>query len=197
MAGRILLHICCGPCAIAPILHLREAGYVVTGLFYNPNIQPAMEYLRRRDTLAQLAALLDFEVLYEDYDPVPHLRRSAADPAGRCPPCWRTRLARAATRAAALGFDTMSTTLLYSRYQDHDAIRLLGRDQSARHGVAFLYRDFRVYWDKGVALSKKWQLYRQPYCGCILSELDRYAKKLRRPPVVQAATLPSDEPKDV
>lgn len=192
MAARILLHICCGPCAIAPVLHLREAGYAVTGLYYNPNIQPAMEYLRRRDTLAALAARLDFEVLYEPYDPLPHLRQSAAAPDSRCPPCWRMRLAHTAARAAALGFDTMSSTLLYSRYQDNDAIRLLGFDQAARHKVRFLYRDFRVYWDEGVELSKKWELYRQPYCGCVLSELDRYAKKLRRPP-----TVPSPGPSRV
>ena len=95
------------------------------------------------------------------------------------------RLAHTAARAVALGFATISSTLLYSRYQDHDAIRLLGYDQAARHGVSFLYRDFRVYWDEGVALSKEWELYRQPYCGCVLSEMDRYAKKLRRPPVFQ------------
>jgi epoxyqueuosine reductase len=183
MAGRMLLHICCGPCAIAPILHLRQAGFAVTGLFYNPNIQPAMEYLRRRDALAQLAGILDFEVIYDAYDPIPHLRQSLANPAGRCPPCWRTRLEHTAARAAALGFATVSTTLLYSRYQDHDAVRLLGRDQAARHGVAFFYQDFRVHWDEGVELSKKWQLYRQPYCGCVASELERYAKKLRRPPL--------------
>ena len=182
MARRILLHICCGPCAIAPVLRLQEAGYVVTGLYYNPNIQPAMEYLRRRDTLAQLAARLDFEVLYDAYDPLPHLRQSVADPANRCRPCWEDRLAHTTSRAVELGFDTFSTTLLYSRYQDHEVIKGLGERAAAGSGLDFYYQDFRVYWDEGVELSKKWQMYRQPYCGCVLSELDRYAKKLRRPP---------------
>jgi predicted adenine nucleotide alpha hydrolase (AANH) superfamily ATPase len=182
MAGRILLHVCCGPCAIAPVLRLRRAGYAVTGLFYNPNIQPAMEYLRRRDALAQLSGILDFEVVYDAYDPVPHLRQSLAVPGGRCPACWRMRLDHAAARAAALGFPAFTSSLLYSRYQDHDAIRLLGRDLAARHGLAFYYQDFREFWDEGVELSKKWQLYRQPYCGCVQSELERYAKKLAHPP---------------
>jgi epoxyqueuosine reductase len=184
MAGRILLHICCGPCAIAPILHLREAGFAVTGLYYNPNIQPAMEYLRRRDTLAALAARLEFPVLYADYDPLPHLRRSLADPDRRCAPCTRERLELAAARAVALGYPAFSSTLLYSRYQDHDTIRAQGYELAAASGSTFHYEDFRQYWDKGVALSREWQLYRQPYCGCVLSELDRYAKKLRRPPAV-------------
>lgn len=187
MSRRLLLHICCGPCAIAPVLRLKEAGYVVTGLYYNPNIQPAMEYLRRRDTLAQLAARLDFEVLYEAYDPVPHLRRSLSDPDNRCQPCWRDRLAHTVARAGELGFTTFSTTLLYSRYQNHDVIRGLGETLGAASGCAFHYQDFRVFWDEGVELSMKWQLYRQPYCGCILSELDRYAKKLRRPPQITPA----------
>jgi len=187
MASRILLHICCGPCAIAPVLRLQEAGYSVTGLYYNPNIQPAMEYLRRRDALAQLAAILDFEVIYDDYDPLPHLRRSVADPEHRCLPCWRERMARAAATAAERGCDAFSSTLLYSRYQDHEAIKGLGTAMAADGGPDFYYQDFRVFWDEGVELSKKWQIYRQPYCGCVLSELSRYAKKLRRPPVVEAS----------
>ena len=184
MAGRMLLHICCGPCAIAPLLRLTEAGYAVTGLYYNPNIQPAMEYLRRRDALAQVGARLACDVLYDDYDPLAHLRRSLADPDNRCQPCWRDRLEHTAVRAKALGFPMISSSLLYSRYQDHEAIRDLGRDVAARHGLEFYYQDFRVFWDEGVALSKAWQIYRQPYCGCVLSELSRYAKKLRQPPVV-------------
>ncbi len=184
MADRVLLHICCGPCAIAPVLRLKEAGCHVTGLFYNPNIQPAMEYLRRRDALARLAAILDIEVLYDDYDPIPHLRQSLADPRNRCMPCYRDRLARVAGQARSLGFDTFSSTLLYSKYQNHEAIVGISQAQAASHGIAFRYQDFRVFWDEGVALSKEWGLYRQAYCGCMLSELDRYRKKLARPPVV-------------
>ena len=185
MADRLLLHICCGPCAIAPLMRLREAGIAVTGLFYNPNIQPASEYLHRRDALAQVAARLDVEIVYDVYDPVPHLRRSATDPSGRCRPCWDERLARAAEKAREFGCDAFSSTLLYSKYQDHDVLRALGDAQRQAQGVSFYYRDFRLDWDEGVALSKDWGIYRQPYCGCMLSELDRYAKKLRRPPVVE------------
>ena len=184
MSARLLLHICCGPCAIMPLVRLREAGFLVTGLYYNPNIQPAMEYLRRRDALAQVAARLEVEIVYDAYDPLPHLRRSVADPAGRCRPCWDERLARAAQKARELGCDAFSSSLLYSKYQDHAVLRALGEAQATAHGVPFHYQDFRLDWDQGVALSKEWGIYRQPYCGCVLSELDRYAKKLRRPPLV-------------
>lgn len=182
MSRHLLLHICCGPCAIAPVRHLLDAGWRVTGLYYNPNIQPAMEYLRRRDALARTAAILGIDVLYDDYDPIPHLRASLADPAGRCGPCWADRLARAAETARTLGCDAFSSSLLYSKYQDHERLAALGRERAEAAGVAFHYQDFRIWWDEGVALSREWEIYRQPYCGCVLSELERYAKKLRKPP---------------
>ncbi len=185
MARRILLHVCCGPCAIAPVRHLLEAGWDVTGLFYNPNIQPAMEYLRRRDALARVASILGVEIVYGDYDPVPHMRAALADPENRCGPCFASRLDRTAELAAARGCDAFSSTLLYSKYQDHETLRRLGALRADARGVPFYYQDFRVLWDEGVALSREWGIYRQPYCGCVLSELDRYAKKLRRPPVVE------------
>ena len=184
MGKRILLHICCGPCAIAPILRLKEAGCTVVGLFFNPNIQPAMEYVRRREGAAKVGGILDVEVRFDAYDPLPHMRRSLADPAGRCAPCWEERLDRAAAAAAALGCDAFTSSLLYSKYQDHALLASLGEARAAVHGIPFHYQDFRVHWDEGVALSRQWEIYRQPYCGCVLSELDRYAKKLRQPPGV-------------
>lgn len=184
MAKTLLLHICCGPCTIAPVRHLKDAGWTVIGLFFNPNIQPAMEYLRRRDALARTAAILDIEVRYDAYDPLAHLRRSVADPQARCSPCWEERLDRAAAAAGELGCDAFSSSLLYSKYQDHTVLAALGQARAQARGIPFHYEDFRVYWDEGVELSKRWEIYRQPYCGCVLSELDRYAKKLRRPPVV-------------
>ena len=78
MAGRILLHICCGPCAIAPLARLTEAGLVVVGLFANDNIQPAAEWLRRRDGAAQVAARMDVPLVCDAYDPLAHMRRSAS-----------------------------------------------------------------------------------------------------------------------
>lgn len=184
MARRVLLHICCGPCAIAPLLRLAEAGWSVVGLFANDNIQPAAEWLRRRDGAARVAARLGIEILIDAYDPLPHMRRSLVDPAGRCRPCWAERLDRTAAKARELGCTAFTSSLLYSKYQDHAAIAALGQAAAASHGVAFHYADYRVHWDEGIALSRQWDIYRQPYCGCILSELDRYAKKLRRPPDV-------------
>lgn len=94
------------------------------------------------------------------------------------------RLTRAAVVAREQGCEAFTSSLLYSRYQDHAAIAALGRAAGQAAGVAFHYADYRAHWDEGVALSKDWGIYRQPYCGCVQSELDRYAKKLRRPPIL-------------
>ena len=84
-----------------------------------------------------------------------------------------------------VGWDAFTSSVLYSMFLDHAVLAALGQAGAVARGVPFLYRDFRVHWDEGVALSREWGIYRQPYCGCVLSELDRYARKLRRPPEVE------------
>ena len=71
-------------------------------------------------------------------------------------------------------FPYFSSTLLYSKYQDHDMISQIGSSLGKRYGVKFLYRDFREGWKEGIEQSKLMNLYRQKYCGCIYSERDRY-----------------------
>jgi predicted adenine nucleotide alpha hydrolase (AANH) superfamily ATPase len=100
-----------------------------------------------------------------------------ADMARRCPVCYDLRLARAASRAREHGFTCFSSTLLYSKYQNHQAILDAGH-RHAGQGLDFLGEDFRPGWNEGVRLSKEWNVYRQPYCGCVLSEHDRYRKSI-------------------
>ncbi len=66
MAKKLFLHVCCGPCAIMPILRLRDEGYGITAWFMNPNIQPLAEYLRRREAAEICAAKLGIEILFDD-----------------------------------------------------------------------------------------------------------------------------------
>ncbi|MRR07335.1 MAG: hypothetical protein EG828_10405, partial [Deltaproteobacteria bacterium] len=91
-----------------------------------------------------------------------------------------SRIERAAQTAAELGYNAFPSTLLYSRYQQHELIRREGEQAAARHGVSFLYDDFRRGWQQGIAASKEMGLYRQQYCGCIYSEKDRYLPKAAR-----------------
>ena len=72
------------------------------------------------------------------------------------------------------------TTLLYSRYQDHEQLKKVGVELEASYGVHFAYHDFRVGWQEGIDRSKEQQMYRQPYCGCIYSEQERYDRNIRK-----------------
>ncbi len=177
---RILLHICCGPCALYPLRTLRAAGHDVTGLFYNPNIHPYQEYALRRDAALDMARQEQMElVMHDDYDLEGFLASVAAAPAQRCSYCYASRLRATARVAAQEGFDAFSAALLYSRYQKHDEIRQLGEEIGREFGVAFHYEDFRPGWQEGIRLSKELGLYRQQYCGCIYSEKERYQPRTK------------------
>jgi epoxyqueuosine reductase len=172
---RILLHTCCGPCALYPLRTLRAAGHVVTGFFHNPNIHPYQEYCLRRDAVVRMAELESMPLIMEDdYDLEGFLANVAAAPGQRCGYCYASRLRATARAAAEGGFDAFSASLLYSRYQRHDEIRELGEQFGSEFGVPFLYQDFRPGWQEGIRLSKELGLYRQQYCGCIYSEKERY-----------------------
>ncbi len=172
---KILLHLCCGPCAIVPVQRLRDAGAELTGFFYNHNIHPYQEYRRRLETVREYSDKVGLELIVRDeYNLEEFLTAVAGNPAERCGYCYFSRLEAVAAAAASNGFDAFSSTLLYSRYQRHDDIRTLGERAASRHGVAFHYDDFRSGWQEGIRLSKEMGLYRQQYCGCIYSEKDRY-----------------------
>ncbi|MBM4283765.1 MAG: epoxyqueuosine reductase QueH [Deltaproteobacteria bacterium] len=184
---KILLHICCGPCAIYPHRVLRSAGHEVVGFFHNPNIHPYQEFARRVAALEEYARSSGLPVLWRrEYALEEFLRLMVFREAERCRFCYRLRLAAAAQAAREGGFDAFSSTLLYSKYQNHGLIRELGEALAQDWGVPFHYQDFREGWQEGVAAGRELKLYRQPYCGCIYSERDRYA------PAAQAQSAPGE-----
>lgn len=176
---RLLLHACCGPCSIAPVRRLLDEGWEVTALFHNPNIHPLQEYRRRAEAMAQAAERLGVRVIWkhDEYDPQAYFRAVSFREANRCFHCYQIRLERTAQIARRGGFDAFSSTLLYSKMQKHDMIAALGRDLAGGGKPEFLYRDFREGWQEGIEVSREWGLYRQPYCGCLYSEAERYANE--------------------
>jgi len=177
---KILLHTCCGNCAIYPVTVLREANHDVTGYFHNPNIHPYQEYRRRLDTMRDYAERTELPmVIVDEYGLVPFLQEVAHKPHSRCAHCYYSRMESTARYAAEHGFDAFSTSLLYSRYQNHDVIRDFGEKLAVTYDLIFHYEDFRTGWQKGIETSKSMGLYRQQYCGCIYSEMDRYYPKSR------------------
>jgi predicted adenine nucleotide alpha hydrolase (AANH) superfamily ATPase len=172
---KILLHICCANCAIFPVRTLREANHSVTGFFYNPNIHPYTEYLKRLEAVQEYSKASELDVFYQgEYGLEDFLVQVAEDPASRCAYCYESRLRSTAEFAAANGFDAFSTSMLASPYQDHAAIHTFGRELSKLFDIAFLYHDFRAGWQDSVKTSTVMGLYRQVYCGCIYSEKDRF-----------------------
>ena len=90
------------------------------------------------------------------------------------------RLTAAAQHAKKIGADAFSSTLLYSRYQKHELIKKIAAECEKKYEIPFYYDDFRVGWQEGVDMAIEMELYRQPYCGCIYSEQERYDKKCRK-----------------
>ena len=175
----ILLHVCCGPCSLMPIVHLRDEGWEPVAYFFNPNIHPADEWKKRRDAMREVAVRLNVPLLEEGEPENPglwvrHLDGTTAEGA-RCRLCYRPRMERAATLAAEKGL-AFTTSLLYSRYQHHETIMEEARRAAEAAGSTFLYQDFRPWWWDGIAMSKELGIYRQKWCGCILSMKEALAQ---------------------
>jgi predicted adenine nucleotide alpha hydrolase (AANH) superfamily ATPase len=178
---RLLLHVCCAPCATYTAQRLRELAFEVTGYWYNPNIHPFSEHERRRETLARYADEIDLPMIWEPgYEIVKFMRaiHGREQFRERCRICYRVRLDRTARIAARDGFDAFTTTLLISPYQDQAAIAEIGEQAGAQHGPVFFFENFRQGWAEHHRIVHEHELYSQRYCGCVYSEweaLDRSA----------------------
>lgn len=175
------MHVCCGPCAVYPLQALREEGVDVHGYFYNPNIHPYLEFKRRIKSLVTLTKLKQLPVEIDRRYGLNHfLRRVVHNENRRCALCYAMRLEATVSKALEMGMDGFTTTLLYSKYQNHALLKKKCRELAETHGIHFLYRDFRQGWQQGIDESVTMGLYRQPYCGCIYSEQERYDKRFRK-----------------
>ncbi len=181
---KLLLHICCGPCVLYPLEVLRAEGVEPVGYFFNPNIHPLREMERRVEALETVSEELGFHLIWDpEIYGLTHwlkLLKGRYQQSERCPECYRMRLEATARTAVANGFPCFSTTLLYSRYQRHELICQMGEEIAVKHGLSFYYHDFRQGWEQGIQAAKELDIYRQPYCGCIFSEAERYGGRLRK-----------------
>ena len=156
-----------------PIVHLREEGWEPTAFFFNPNIHPADEWKKRRDAMRIVAERMNVPRLEEGEPVNPGFwvkgLEGTVRQGERCRLCYRPRMERTAALARERGFEAFTTSLLYSRYQQHETIAEEAERAAAACGSVFLYRDFRPWWWDGINLSRELCLYRQKWCGCILS----------------------------
>jgi hypothetical protein len=145
------------------------------GYYYKSNIHPYTECLKRQQTLETYADQIKMKVIYQDgYDLEGFLQKIIFREKNRCSVCYHERLLSTALMAKRGNFDCYSTTLLYSKFQNHELIKTIGESIGESVGIPFYYGDFRTGWKEGIETSKQLGMYRQQYCGCIYSEKDRY-----------------------
>lgn len=173
---KLLLHTCCAPCSVYCIKSLRSENIEPTVYWFNPNIHPYMEYKTRRDTLKEYTKSVGINAIFdENYGLKEFCKNVINDLENRCVKyCYRVRLEQTARYAKKHGYDTFSTTLLISPYQNHEALKLIGEEIARKYNLTFLYRDFRPGFKEGQAEARELGLYMQKYCGCVFSEEDRY-----------------------
>lgn len=177
----VLLHACCGPCLLEPYDALSADAEVVV-CYANPNIHPAEEYVRRRDTLLGYAEGAGITVIELPYDPAVWFdaTSSAVERPERCRACYRLRIGMVAAEAARRGYDAVATTLSVSPYQDAQAIAEEGTAACAEAGVRFIVTDFRERYPEATRRSRELGMYRQNYCGCGPSMREAAAEREQR-----------------
>ena len=163
---------------------LRKENIEPVLYWYNPNIHPFTEYKARLDTLIDYSETIGIKLAVEDEYGLDEFCRSVACRIeSRCIDyCYPIRLRKTFEYAKNNGFEAVSTTLLYSIYQNHSFIKSYCEKLSAEFGIEFFYRDFRTGFWEGHDKAVEAGLYMQKYCGCIYSEEDRYVKKLKVKP---------------
>lgn len=178
---KVLLHICCSVCALGAFRRLRDEGWQVRGYFFNPNIHPLIEFRRRKKSVKVLQERIPLPVEYEEEYGLWDFLREVDYEGGedRCLECYRVRLSHTAERAAELEADAFTTTLLTSPRQDPQALKRIGEECGAEHGVEFLFRNWQGLSEENRDEAKKMGLYHQQYCGCIFSEEERYRETTR------------------
>lgn len=173
---RLLLHSCCGPCS-SYVLEYLSRHFELTVLFYGPNIQPEEEYALRLEHQMKVLEHVKADFMPCDYDgeafeAIVRGYEQEIEGGERCTRCFALRIEETARRAAEGGFDYYCTTLSVSPHKDAQRINALGEEFGEKYGVKWLPSDFkkRGGYQRSIALSREWELYRQDYCGCLFSK---------------------------
>lgn len=177
---KLLLHSCCAPCSSHVITYLYNY-FDITILYYNPNISPYEEYLKRKEEQIRLIKnFKDVKILDCDYDNDLYNKiieglEKEPERGKRCTKCFNLRLEKTANTAKKNNFEYFGTTLTVSPYKNSKLLNEIGIELSNKYNIKWLYSDFKKNdgYKKSIELSKKYNLYRQNYCGCIYSKKDQ------------------------
>lgn len=179
----LLLHSCCAPCSSYVIQYLANYFYI-TILYYNPNISPIDEYLKRKDEQIKLIRemptkyrvdIIDCDYDNEIYERLVKGLEKEPERGKRCEVCFKLRLGKTAEIASRGNYDYFATTLTLSPYKNAKLINDIGLELGEKYGIKYLGSDFkkRDGYKKSIELSKQFNLYRQNYCGCIYSNINK------------------------
>ena len=175
---KLLLHSCCAPCSSYVLLYLSQY-FKITVFFYNPNIMPILEYQRRLEEQKRLLTFISskypIDFIEGDYDNdsfLEQIKGLEKEPEGhkRCLKCYLLRLTKTAQQASN-NYDYFATTLTVSPYKNAKIINEIGTSLEKEFKVKYLPSDFKKKdgYKKSIDLAKKYNLYRQQYCGCQFS----------------------------
>ena len=177
---KLLLHSCCGPCSSYVISYLTNY-FDITILYYNPNIYPYDEYLKRKQEQIKLINEIDcsnnLDIMDCDYDNDLYEKciiglENEPERGNRCMVCYNLRMEKTAKMAKECNYDYFCTTLSVSPYKNSEWINKIGEKLQNKYNINWLYSDFKKKdgYKQSILLSKKYNLYRQDYCGCIYSK---------------------------
>ena len=184
---KLLLHACCGVCS-SSVLERLYSFFDITILYYNPNIYPKEEYIKRLNVQKEIINKMRLDVkiietgyLDEDFKQISKGYEKEKEGGIRCAKCYYLRLDKTAQIAKKKEFDYFTTTLSVSPYKDSQKLNKIGEVLSEKYGIKYLYSDFKKKegYKRSNILAKKYNLYRQHYCGCeySLSEALEYQNK--------------------
>lgn len=179
----LLLHSCCAPCS-SYVLEYLSRYFRITVFYYNPNITDREEYrIRAREQerlIAQMPAKHPIQFVQGAYEPdrfYGAVKGLETEPEGgaRCRECFLLRLEESARLCQEQGFDYFTTTLTISPLKNAPLLNELGEQLAEKYGVSFLNSDFKKKngYKRSTELSAEYGLYRQDYCGCIYSKIER------------------------
>lgn len=167
---KLLLHICCGPCA-TPIIPVIKSDLDISGFYYNPNICPEIEFEQRLGSAKKVSESsgVDLIVPIQNKDEFFDYIGETKTKPDRCLLCYKQRLTKTAEYAKKNGFPYFSTTLLISPFQYHEELKNVGEEVGRDYGVHFYYQDFRPLYKESRKIAGEMDLYLQKYCGCKFS----------------------------
>ncbi len=178
---KLLLHTCCAPCSSSVIERLCNYFNIII-FYYNPNIEPYEEYIKRKEEQKRYLKEIKKDIKFEDCDYENEEFKNISKglehlPEGghRCHECYKLRLIKTAKKAKELNCDYFGTTLTVSPYKNSQILNSLGEEISKQFEIKYLYSDFKKKegYKRSIELSKEYNLYRQDYCGCLYSNLQK------------------------